>query len=150
MITLATVEDLNHVADLGKGFYLKLNKSDGFNFKAFVSAWTTYLITGFGLIVKRTVDHDVKEAVGTLFYDDPNDGVKSAQGSFWYVSDDDSSLASGLVYDRLEQEVVRHGARRLFISSQIGERFVKVGKFLSHAGFHPVEMIHRKDLWPKQ
>lgn len=150
MIALATVDDLKQVADLGKQFYLKLHQADRFHFKAFLAAWTQYLATGFGLIVKRTSDHEVKEAVGMLFYDDPNDGAKSAANVFWYVSDDESSLASGLVYDRLEKEVRARGTVRMFMSNLVGERFEQVGNFLFHAGYVPVESHHRKDLWLKQ
>jgi hypothetical protein len=142
MIERVTVEDLPKVADLAKWFYYRMNPEGNFSTEAWLKAWTHLLSSGSGLILRR----GNLEAIGIILYPDPNDGLLAAGFGFWYVAADDDSLANGLLHQRLMDDLRAMGVNRSLFSNLIGPRYDRVGRFLLHAGYRPVEVVHRKDL----
>ncbi len=143
MIYRVTVEDLPQVVDLAKWFYYKMNPEGGeFSAESWQNAWGQLLKNGQGFILRR----GNTEAVGMILYPDPNDGKLCAGFGFWYVAEDDTSLASGILHQRMEDDLRRMGVSRIFFSNLINDRQQKVDRFLLHAGYRPVEVMYRKDL----
>lgn len=145
MISLATVEDLPRVTKLAAQFYTKLNPEGCFNPDAFVATYSSLLASGSAVILKRDKDGTVLEAIAAILYADPYDGALAAGFGFWFIAGDDDSLANDLLHHRLEQELRRRGVVRQFTTALIGERQLRVERFLKAAGYRAVEVGYRKD-----
>ena len=147
MIALATKEELVGMADIASYYFSKCKKIGGFNRELFCSTWNNLIATGAGLIIKRTSNGSgIVEGMGFLIYPDQFDQALSAYAAFWYIGDDFKGLEGGMLHLEVETILKERGITRLYMTSLINQRDGKVGRYLMHAGYQPLEVVYGKEL----
>lgn len=146
MIEFASSNELKAVSVLASWFFYHTRKIGEFDRDVWTDTWTKLIESGAGLILKRKDSSGIAEAIGAIMYPDSCDGKMAAYATFWYVLDEGKGMVSGILHLELENLLKQRGVVRLFMTSLINQREGKVSKYLLRSGYHPIEVVHGKEL----
>ena len=146
MISVASISDLESLAELGPKFWSEAGLPGKFIKEIFVRNWEKLIISDLGVIFFHSnKDGKPDGAIGVTLYRDINDDELVMHETFWFVSPD--SRGSGIrLFKEAEKLAKTLGVKRMIMAHVLNAHADKLARFYPKMGFSPIEVNYLKQI----